>query len=409
MSSFLVTEKPINKNGRSDITMHTGVREVKCSILRGGTSKGVYILENELPTDPTERDKVLLALFGSPDKRQIDGLGGADPLTSKLALVGPSKLPDVDIEYTFGQVAIEEAKIFYHSMCGNITSGVGPFAINMGLVKAEEPVTKIKMYNLNTGKIIRTEVPVKNGKAVFDGDYSIAGVPGSGAKITVDFAEAAGALTGKLLPTGHVKDELDIPGIGRLTVSVVDCAACQIYVRAKDVGLEGTESPKVVDSDAELLKKLETIRSYVTYYIGLTDSPDSATKVRRNTPHLSIVSPSKGYFNHLTGEKILAEQSDFLARMMFMQIMHKTYAGTGSICLSVASRIPGTLVYEAAKPESRNNNTVRFGHPAGIIEVEAAVSVNDGVFSVTRASIGRTARMIMDGTAFVRESDLAKK
>lgn len=386
--------------------MNNGMREVNCTILRGGTSKGIYILDNELPTDPAERDKMLLALFGSPDKRQIDGLGGADPLTSKLALVGPSKREDADIEYTFGQVAIEEAKIFYHSMCGNITSGVGPFAVNMGLVRAEEPVTTIRMYNRNTGRIIRAEVPVKEGKAAFDGDYSIAGVPGTGAKICVDFAEAAGALTGQLLPTGNVKDTLDIPDVGRITFSVVDCAACQIYVRASDLGLKGTERPQDVDSDPALLKKLEKIRSYVTYYIGLTDTPDAASKVRRNTPHLSIISPPQDYINHLTGETVSAESFDFLARMMFMQIMHKTYAGTGSICVSVASQIPGTLVYEAAREECRNKGIVRFGHPAGVIEVEATVSEKNGSYYVERAAIGRTARMIMQGTAFVRNSVL---
>lgn len=384
--------------------MYTGAREINCTILRGGTSKGIYILDNELPADPAERDRVLLALFGSPDKRQIDGLGGADPLTSKLAIVGPSSRPGIDIEYTFGQVAIEEAKIFYHSMCGNITSGVGPFAVNMGLVQAVEPVTTIRMYNRNTNRVIRTEVPVKNGKAVFEGDFSIAGVPGTGAKISVDFAEAAGALTGKLLPTGNVRDELDIPGVGKITVSVVDCAACQIYIKAEELGLKGTERPQDVDSQPELLKKLETIRSYVTWYIGLTDTPDAASKVRRNTPHLSIISAPQDYTNHLTGEIVPASKSDFLARMMFMQIMHKTYAGTGSICVSVASQIPGTLVYEAAREDCHGRGTVRLGHPAGVIEVEAAVSEKNGEFTVERAAICRTARMIMQGTAFVRES-----
>ena len=388
--------------------MNSRTREVNCVILRGGTSKGVYLLEKELPSDPTRRDELLLALFGSPDKRQIDGLGGADPLTSKLAFVAPSDREDADIEYTFGQVAIEEAKIYYHSMCGNITSGVGPFAINTGLVEAVEPLTTIRMYNRNTGRIIRTEVPVQDGKAAVDGDYSIAGVPGTGAKITVDFAGAAGALTGRLLPTGHPQDELDIPGVGRITVSVVDCAACQIYIRASDIGLKGTESPQDVDSQPELLKKLETIRSYVTWYIGLTETPDAATRVRRNTPHLSIISPSRSYVNYLDGKEIPASSCDFVARMMFMQIMHKTYAGTGSICVSVASQIPGTLVYEAAGEACKGRGTVRFGHPAGVIEVEASVVEEDGAFQVRRAAIGRTARMLMKGTAYVRESVLNK-
>lgn len=380
------------------------LRAIPCTILRGGTSKGVYLLDNDLPQDPELREKALLAIFGSPDKRQIDGLGGADPLTSKLAIVGLSKEPDIDIEYTFGQVAIEEAKIFYHSMCGNITSGVGPFAINSGLVKATDGITKVRMYNRNTGKKIIAEVPVVKGKASCIGDYSIAGVPGTGAKISVDFSGTAGALTGHLLPTGKPSDILDVPGIGKIEVSIVDCSTCQIYVRARDVGLKGTESPKDVDSQPELLKKLEAIRAYATYYIGLADTPTSASEKRRNTPHLAIVSEAQDYQNHLTGEIITADLVDFTVRMMFMQIMHKTYAGTGSVCLGVASQIPGTLVYQDARPASHNRGYVRFGHPAGIIEVEVAVSQSDDKLAVERAAIGRTARTIMDGHVYVLES-----
>lgn len=380
------------------------LRTIPCTILRGGTSKGVYLLDNDLPQEPDLRDKVLLAIFGSPDKRQIDGLGGADPLTSKLAIVGLSNKPDIDIEYTFGQVDIEEAKIFYHSMCGNITSGVGPFAINSGLVKAKDGITKVRMYNRNTGKEIIAEVPVVNGRASCIGDYSIAGVPGTGAKINVDFSGTAGSLTGKLLPTGNPRDVLDIPGVGLIEVSIVDCSTCQIYVRAKDVGLEGTESPKDVDSQPELLKKLEAIRAYATYYIGLADSATSASEKRRNTPHLAIVSEAKDYKNHLTKAEISADSVDFVARMMFMQIMHKTYAGTGSVCVAVASQVPGTVVHEVARSKSQNRGYVNFGHPAGIIEVEVEVSQSNGKFTVERAAIGRTARMIMEGNVYVRES-----
>lgn len=380
------------------------LRAIPCTILRGGTSKGVYLLDENLPQDPELRDKVLLAILGSPDKRQIDGLGGADPLTSKLAIVAKSGKPDIDVEYTFGQVAIEEAKIFYHSMCGNITSGVGPFAINSGLVKATEGITKVRMYNRNTGKKIIAEVPVVNGKASCIGDYSIAGVPGTGAKISVDFSGTTGALTGKLLPTGNPRDILDIPGVGKMEVSIVDCSTCQIYVRARDVGLKGSESPKDVDSQPELLKKLEAIRAYATYHIGLADTPFSASEKRRNTPHLAIVSEAQDYKNHLTGEVISADLIDFTVRMMFMQIMHKTYAGTGSVCVAVASQIPGTLVNEAARSGSDQRGYIRFGHPAGIIEVEVRTSQANGQFKVERAAIGRTARVIMEGQVYVRES-----
>lgn len=379
-------------------------RSIRCVILRGGTSKGVYLLENDLPQNSTLRDKVVLAIFGSPDKRQIDGLGGADPLTSKVAIVGPSDKSGIDIEYLFGQVSIDEAKVYYHSMCGNITSGVGPFAINSGLVKANEGITVVRMFNRNTGKKVVAEVPVVNGKASCNGEYSISGVPGTSAKINVDFGGTSGALTGKLLPTGKPLDRINVPEFGEIDVSIVDCGACQIFVRARDLGLTGIEMPKEIDSQTELLRKLESIRAYATYIIGLSETPTSASITRRNTPHISIVSPAQNYSSYLTGDNILATSIDLTARMMFMQIMHKTYAGTGSVCLSVASQIPGSIVNEVANKECIDRGVVRFGHPAGIIEIEVKVVNKDGEFIVERAAIGRTARLIMEGHVYVRES-----
>lgn len=184
---------------------------VRCAILRGGTSKGIFLHENDLPRDRVLRDRMILAIFGSPDVRQIDGLGGADPLTSKLAIIGPSSRPDADVDYTFGQVSIKEPLIDYSGNCGNISAAVGPFAIDEGLVRAQEPVTYVRIHNTNTGKIIVAEVPVQNGKAKVTGDYQIDGVPGTGAKIMLDFAGTAGAATGRLLPTGRPIDVLDVP------------------------------------------------------------------------------------------------------------------------------------------------------------------------------------------------------
>jgi 2-methylaconitate cis-trans-isomerase PrpF len=184
----------------------------------------------------------------------------------------------------------------------------------------------------------------------------------------------------------------------------VDSAACQIYVRARDLGLTGTESPAVIDAQPELLKKLEAIRAYGSYMAGLSSTPTSASTERRNTPHLAIVSEAQDYSNHLKDEKISAGNIDFCIRMMFMQITHKTYAGTGSICLAVASQIPGTLVNQAMKPEAMGRGIVRFGHPAGVIEVEVAVREQDGRFSVERSAVGRTARRIMEGVVYVPES-----
>jgi len=377
---------------------------IRCTILRGGTSKGIYLLENDLPESPELRDKVILAIFGSPDKRQIDGLGGADPLTSKVAIVGASKRPGIDFEYTFGQVDITNPKIFYKSLCGNISSGVPVFAINHGLVKAVSPVTTVKYYNTNTGKVLIAEVPVEDGKAAVEGDYSIAGVPGTGAKINLDFSQTKGALTGRLLPTGNVKDEIEVNGIGKIVVSIVDTATCQVFIRAEDVGLKGIEKPSDVDSNPELLARLEAIRCKGAAIAGLASSPEAAAIEAKNTPHLVMVSEAKDYVSHLSQKTITAKEVSFVARMMFMQIMHKTYAGTGSICTAVAAKIPGTIANEVLKnvPEE---DFVRIGHPAGIIKVEVKVEQKEGEFIVERAAIGRTARQIMTGYVYIRDPE----
>lgn len=380
------------------------LRGIRATILRAGSSKGVYLLENDLPQHPLLREKVILAIFGSPDKRQIDGLGGADPLTSKVAIVGPSTREGVDVDYTFGQVAFDQAKVHTHAICGNISSGVGPFAIDHGLVKAVEPITSVRIFNTNTKKILTAHVPTKNGKAAVEGDYSIAGVPGTGAKISLDFSTTIGALTSKLLPTGNVKDEIVLNESERYTVSIVDAATCQVFIRAEDLGLDGTESAEEIDSNPELLKKLEAIRCMAASMAGLAPSPEVAAVETRNTPHIVFFSEAKDYVNHVTREKIHAAEVDFVARMMFMQILHKTYAGTGAICTSVAACIPGTNIYESIRKVDGTNPTVRIGHPAGIIPVEVEIESSDTGYILKKAAIGRTARRIMDGFVYVKNS-----
>ncbi|MDR1777838.1 MAG: hypothetical protein LBR31_08455 [Desulfovibrio sp.] len=380
------------------------MRAVNGTFMRAGTSRGVYLLENELPRDPELRDKVILAIYGSPDKRQIDGLGGAEPLTSKTVFVGPSKRPGIDVEYTFGQVGIDVPTVFYKSICGNMTSGVGPFSIYKNLVKAEEGITTVRMYNRNTGSVLIADVQVAGGKLVVDGDYAIAGVPGTGAKTTVNFSETVGALAGKgLLPTGKPIDRAVVNGVGEIDMSIVDMAACQVFVRAKALGLTGTEPPERIDSDPEMLRKLEAIRAHAAWMVGLADTPTSASIGRKNTPHIVFVGPLSDYVNYLSGKTIKADDIDVLVRCMFMQIMHKTYPGTGSICTAVASQIPGTIVNEYSRKESLGSGLVRLGHPAGVIEVETVISGHGDVLKVERAAIGRTARVIMEGQIFVPE------
>ncbi|BCV23076.1 2-methylaconitate cis-trans isomerase PrpF family protein [Moorella sp. Hama-1] len=371
---------------------------IKCAILRGGTSKGIFLHENDLPRDPALRDRVVLAIFGSPDVRQIDGLGGADPLTSKLAIIGPSSRPDADVDYTFGQVSIKEPLIDYSGNCGNISSAVGPFAIDEGLVRAKEPVTRVRIYNTNTGKIIVAEVPVKDGKAAVTGDYLIDGVPGTGAKIMLDFAGTAGAATGKLLPTGRPVDVLDVPGHGPLEVSLVDAANPMVFVRAADLDLKGIETPAEVDGNPEMLELLEKIRALGACAMGLAATPEDASRRIPAFPMLAFVAPPRDYHSFTNQKLIKAGEVDFVSRLMFMQVMHKTYAGTGTTCTGAAAAIPGTIVNEVSR---RHEGLIRIGHPAGIITIEVAASTKDGKVTLERAAVGRTARRLMDGYVYV--------
>lgn len=375
-----------------------GRKKMFCTIMRAGTSKGIFLHEKDLPVTSEERDQIILKIFGSPDVRQIDGLGGADPLTSKLAIIGHSSRPDADVNYTFGQVSTTQPFVDYSGNCGNISSGVGPFAIDEGLVKATEPITTVKIYNTNTKKTLIAEVPVIDGKAAVSGEYSIAGVPGTGARIMMDFAGTAGAATGKVLPTGKVQDLFDLPGLGEITASIVDVANPVIFVRATDLGLTGLETPAMLDRDSKTLKLLEKIRAQAAVLIGMAKSEGEATLKSPAFPMLAFVSHPQDYADYTTGRIINAQDVDLVSRLMYMQVMHKTYAGTGTTCTGVAAKIPGTIVSEIV---NGTEPLVRIGHPAGLIEIEVAVKKKGDQIEVDRAAFGRTARRIMDGHVYI--------
>lgn len=370
------------------------MERIPCVIMRGGTSKGVYLLGNDLPADPRIRDNVILSIFGSPDARQIDGLGGADPLTSKLAIIDRSSRPDADVDYTFGQVDLHSPFVDYSSNCGNISSGVGPFAITQGLVKAVEPVTVVRIYNTNTDSVFEAEVPVVDGRPAVLGDYKIHGVPGTGARIGLNLAGTVGAKTGRLLPTGAPKDVIEVEGFGPLTVSMVDAGSPMVFVRAADLGLTGVEAPAQIDRDPKLLKLLEDIRCIAAEKMGIADRATAREKVRA-VPMVAFIAPPQPYRSHIDGTAVSADEIDFVSRDMFMQIMHKTYSGTATVCTGCAAVTPGTLVYEMRG--ARDSGLVRIGHPGGIIECDT--EVKDG--KIVRAVIGRTARRIMEGHVYV--------
>ena len=376
----------------------------RCTIMRGGTSKGIYIMRNEFPQDPELRDRIILAIFGSPDIRQIDGLGGSDLLTSKLAIVGRATRPDADVDYTFGQVGITLPKVDYSGNCGNISAGVGPFAIHQSLVDAVEPITTVRIHMTNTNRLLVAEVPVEDGEVAVEGDYHIDGCPGTGGKIMIDWADTGGAATSKILPTGNAKDVLRVEGIGDVTVSIVDAGNPIAFVHAEDMGLKGVETPFEIESDADLLERLEKIRSVAAQRIGFVDDWRKATEQSQYAPFITMVNSPTTYTDYTTGEKIEAGSVNIVARLLFNQRMHKTYPGSGTICTGTAARIPGTIVNEVLSKSARDANVVRIGHPAGVIPIEVSVAMEGDTPVIKRAAIARTARIIMEGYVFVRKS-----
>jgi 2-methylaconitate cis-trans-isomerase PrpF len=374
--------------------------KIPCALYRGGTSKPVFFLEADLPRNAKERDLMVLRAFGSPDIRQIDGLGGADPLTSKVAYIGPSVVPEADLNYTFGYVGITQPVIDYTGNCGNTSAAVGPFALLRGLIKPVEPVTRVRIYNTNTKKIILAEFKVANGEFVSEGDFTIDGVPGSGSKILLDFIGSGGAVTGKLLPTGKVREEVKFPTLGALEVSMVDAANPFVFVRAADLGLRGDETMDEFGNSETTLRKCEEIRSVVAEIMGIAKKEEATTR-SPGAPKIAVVAPPATYST--PKGQVDATQIDVVARMTALQKLHKAYAVTGAVCLGTAAKIPGTIVNEIyRKVQPDNPPAVRIGHPTGKLQVEILIEKGrNGELELTRAALARTARLLMDGSVYV--------
>lgn len=370
--------------------------------MRGGTSKAVFLKKSELPEDQALRDKIIMAIFGT-DVRQIDGLGGADITTSKVAIIGPPTRPDADVDYNFGQVQIGSDFIVWTSNCGNISSAVGPYAIDEGMVSVTEPITEVRIHNTNTQKILVARVPVRDGRAAVAGDFALDGVPGTAARIELDYRMTSGAATGKLLPTGNVVDMLDIPGLGKLPVSIVDIANPVCFVTAQSIGLRGDESKPELAANEKILALLEQIRGAAAVACGFVGRAEDAVRDSATRPMISVVSPSCDYADYATGKPIRKEETDFLARVMWNQQPVDTYTGTGTICTCVAARIRGTLVNQVCGPEPEKTGVVRFGHGRGVNSVAVEVAETPEGFVVERAVFNRTARRIADGIVYVKK------
>ena len=371
--------------------------------MRGGTSKAVFFHDNHLPRDPAIRDRVILAAFGSPDpnRRQVDGMGGAISSTSKVAIISRSQDPEYDVVYNFGQVSIDRPIVDYMGNCGNISSAVGPFAVDEGLVTVEEPVTTVRIHQKNTNTLILAEVPVKDGRYNEDGDYFISGVPSPGGKIALHFSNPGGAVTGRLFPTGNLIDTLDVPDLGSIRYTVIDAANPLVLVAAHDLGLTGIEIEEI-DNRADIRAILEAIRSRVAVIMGCAATVEEASLSCQTVPRIAFVSAPQPYTD-LNGTQLDSTKIDLVARVISMGNLHKAFAVTSAIPAAGAARVKGTIVDEILGHGALEKQFVRLGHPGGVIEVGVEVK-GQGVDCIyAKAILGRTARRLMEGYVLVPE------
>jgi 2-methylaconitate isomerase len=373
---------------------------VRCVLMRGGTSKGLYFHATDVPAAGPERDRFLKRVMGTPDVMQIDGLGGSRLVTSKIAIVERSSRADAEVNYTFAQIAIERDGIGYEGNCGNISSGVGPFAIDEGLVEPVEPITRVRIYNTNTDKVLTALVPVVGGKARVSGDFAIAGVPGHGAEIVMDYSNTIGAKTGRLLPTDQLTEPVAMEDGTRVKVTICDVANPCVFVHARDVGLTGSELPGAIMDDQKALPRIFEIQAKACATLGFC--PDWKTARAVGLPLLVLVAEPADYVD-MNGTTQKAADMDLRARLLFLGKCHESMAGTGSMCTAAASRIAGSIVNQVLSEQSCRSRTLRIGHPLGVMDV--TVEIDGAMASASHPNFrvlgfGRTARRLMDGVVY---------
>lgn len=376
------------------------MRQFPTVLMRGGTSKGLIFLEEDLPARE-EWDNIFVQCMGSPDPKQIDGVGGCVSSNNKIVVVSKSTKPGIDVEYLVGQSIVGRTMIDYKSNCGNMTAAVAPFAIEMGLVSSlTEPVTTVHLFNRNTDAYIDVEVPVKNGRFDNEGSCSIAGVDGTAGELKVNFLHPAGSKTGKLFPTGQAKERLEFPG-GAIEATILDVSNPIVLVRAADLGLIGGELPSEVDGSRELSELLEKIRGSACVRLGLADSLEDAAVGSPGAPKVGFVAPPQR-FTDLIGREIRQEDMDLCTRVISVFKCHKACPLTAASAISVAAQITGTLVSEFCTPIQAGQ--VRVGHPSGVMTVYPRLKDSAGALDdieVSGVAVQRTARRIMDGTIYI--------
>jgi 2-methylaconitate cis-trans-isomerase PrpF len=373
-------------------------RPIPAVFMRGGTSKAIMFHARDLPADRATWDDLFAAAMGSPDPfgRQLDGMGGGVSSLSKVCVLAPSARPDADIDYTFAQVQIREKRVDYKSNCGNMSSAVGPFAVDEGLVRASGDSATVRIFNTNTRKIIRATFPLDGEQARYDGDLVIPGVAGTGAPVRLDFVEPGGAVSGKLLPSRKVVDRLDVPGFGALDASLVDAANPAVFLRAADIGLAGTELPDQIEANPTIMQLIDDIRVQGAVQMGLAGDIHAARTI--SMPFMAVVGPPADA-RTLTGETVRADDVDLTVRVVSSGQVHRALPVTISLCTAVAARITGTLAAEALSKTA--GDTLRLGMPSGVLTVDADVACENGVWIARAGSFYRTARRLFDGRVWV--------
>ena len=380
--------------------------KIPATYMRGGTSKGVFFNLADLPQVAQEpgpaRDALLLRVIGSPDPygKQIDGMGGATSSTSKTVIIAKSERDGYDVDYLFGQVSIDKAFVDWSGNCGNLSAAVGAFAINQGLVEArripENGFAEVRIWQKNIGKAIIAQVPITHGEVQETGDFELDGVTFPAAEVQIEFLDPADA-SGAMFPTGNLVDELEVPTdiveSGVLKATLINAGIPTIFVNAEDIGYTGTELQDAINNDAQALEKFETLRAYGAVKMGLIQQLDEAAS-RQHTPKIAFVAPPKAYTSS-SGKTIEPKDIDLLVRALSMGKLHHAMMGTAAVAIATAAAVPGTLVNLAAGGGQRN--AVRFGHPSGTLRVGAEAKEAEGQWSVTKAVMSRSARILMDG------------
>ena len=379
---------------------------IPATYMRGGTSKGVFFSLLDLPAAAqvpgAARDALLLRVIGSPDpyEKQIDGMGAATSSTSKTVILSKSLHADHDVDYLFGQVAIDKPFVDWSGNCGNLSAAVGSFAVSSGLVDAaripQNGTAVVRIWQANIGKTIIAHVPITDGAVQETGDFELDGVTFPAAEVQLEFlnpaADEEGA-GGSMFPTGNLVDDLEVPGVGTLNVTMINAGIPTIFVNARDIGYTGAELQNDINSDPKALAMFETIRAHGALRMGLIDKLEDAAK-RQHTPKVAFVAPPVAYVSS-SGKPVAAQDVDLLVRALSMGKLHHAMMGTAAVAIGTAAAIPGTLVNLAAGAELRS--AVRFGHPSGTLRVGAQAQQANGEWTVTKAIMSRSARVLMEG------------